>query len=82
MLISREILTGVGTCFCDERFIRISWRNYIGVIYVYMSTMFELQNYLLKVRKCKGYILAFLGVVYIFFGILRQKCCVSFEITV
>lgn len=77
MLIFREILTGVGTCICDEGFIWISWKNYIGVFYVDMSTMFELQNYLLLVRKCKGYILAFLGVVYIFFwNSWKEMLCV------
>lgn len=71
----------------DRVFVMKGLSEYRGGIILALSTSTCLQcsnykYYLLKVRKCKGYILAFLGVVYIFFGILRKKCCVSFEITV
>lgn len=71
----------------ERVFVMNGLSEYRGGIILALSTSTCLQcsnykYYLLKVRKCKGYILAFLGVVYIFFGILRQKCCVSFEITV
>lgn len=74
MLISREILTGVGTCFCDERFIRISWRNYIGVIYVYMSTMFELQILSFKSKTMQRIYTCILGGrIYIFLEFLERN---------
>lgn len=71
----------------ERVFVMNGLSEYRGGIILALSTSTCLQcsnykYYLLKVRKCKGYILAFLGVVYIFFGILRKKCCVSFEITV
>lgn len=72
----------------ERVFVMKGLSEYRGGIILALSTSTCLQcsnykYYLLKVRKCKGYILAFLGVVYIYiFGILRKKCCVSFEITV
>lgn len=56
----------------ERVFVMNGLSEYRGGIILALSTSTCLQcsnykYYLLKVRKCKGYILAFLGVVYIYF---------------